>query len=165
VNAILRRAGINVDARDGIPDLAAGSKVDGSVIVTKSDAGNYVQKTVKVALTAATDTTVGGVLKWANPETVSIIVGRVIFDVTTKSTGAATLDVGYNAAGDTSADTLMDGLDVGTAAGVFDNIENQGTNGKSTAKMASGGYIVATASATVAGLVGNAYITYICLDA
>lgn len=165
VNAILRRAGINVDAKDGIPNLASGAKVNDSVIVTKSDTGSYVTKTVKVALTAATTTAAGGVLKWANPEDVSILVTRVIFDVTTKSTGAATLDVGYNLAGDTSDDTLMDQLDVGTAAGTFDNIENQGAHGVATVKMASGGYIVATASATVAGLVGNAYITYLCLDA
>lgn len=116
---------------------------------------------LKVALTPATGTTVGGVLKLQNPEGADLIITRIVFDVTTKSTGAATLDVGVDDDGATSNDTLMDGLDVGTAAGVFDNVKNGGTNGKAAVKWPTGYYIVATASASVAGLVGNAYIEYI----
>lgn len=116
---------------------------------------------LKVPLTAATGTTVGGVLKLVNPEGADLLITRVLFDITTKSTGAATLDVGVDDDGATSNDTIMDGLDVGTAAGLFDNIENQGTNGKSAVRWPSGYYLVATASASVAGLVGNAYIEYI----
>jgi len=116
---------------------------------------------LKVALTPVTGTAVGGVLKLVNPEGADLIITRVVFDVTTKSTGAATLDVGVDDDGATSNDTLMDGLDVGTAAGTFDNIENQGTNGKAAVSWPAGYFIVATASASVAGLVGNAYIEYI----
>jgi len=115
----------------------------------------------KVALTAATSTAVGGVLNVTNPAGVDLIITRVLFNVTTKSTGAATLDVGIDDAGDTSNDTIMDGLDVGTAAGLFDNIENQGTNGKSALRWPAGYHLVATASASVAGLVGYAYIEFI----
>lgn len=121
----------------------------------------YEQGVYKVALTAATTTAAGGVLKLQNPEGADLIITRIIFDVTTKSTGAATLDVGIDDDGANSNDTLMDGLDVGTAAGTFDNIENQGTNGVSSKKWPSGYYIVATASATVAGLVGYAYIQWV----
>jgi len=115
--------------------------------------------TVRVALAAAD--TAGGVLAWANPTGGSIIATRVVFDVTTKATGACTIDVGVAADGTTSADTVMDGLDVGTAAGVFDNIENQGTNGKSALKLTSSQYITASRTGgAAAGLVGYAYITY-----
>ena len=115
----------------------------------------------KVALTAATDTTAGGVLSLANPEGVDLIVTRLVLDITTEATGAATVDGGIAANGTTSSDTLIDGADVGTAAGVFDNIENGGTNGKAAARWDSDEYLTITASATLAGLVGNAYIEYI----
>jgi hypothetical protein len=113
-----------------------------------------------VALTAATVTTGGAVLSLANPEGVDLIVTRLILDITTQSTGAATVDAGIAADGTTSSDTLIDGKSV-AAAGVFDNIEDQGTNGKSAVKWGASEYLTITASATLAGLVGNAYIDYI----
>lgn len=112
----------------------------------------------------------GGVFAWQNPEDVAIIVTRVILDVTTKTTGACTVDVGPGATATTVADELMDGLDVGTAAGVFDNIENQGTDGKSTARLAANGgavdYVTGSeASGAIAGIVGTFHIFYILTDA
>lgn len=105
--------------------------------------------------------TAGGVLAWANPTGGSILVQRVILDVTTKATGACTLDVGVAANGTTLNDTLLDGVDVGTAAGVFDNIENQGTNGVAAKKVTSSQYVTASkATGAAAGLVGYAYIHY-----
>jgi len=114
----------------------------------------------KVAL-AALDTG-GGVLAWQNPEAVSIIIDRIEFDVTTKSTAASTVDVGTTATNaTTSSDNLMDGLDVGTAAGVFDNLGDAGTNGKAKQKLAAGKWVTASkASGACAGLVGYAYIHY-----
>lgn len=115
----------------------------------------------KVALTAATDDTAGGVLSLANPEGVDLIITRLILKLTTASTGAATVDGGIAADGETSSDTLIDGLDVNAAAGVFDNIDDQGTNGQSVLAWSASQYLTITASATVAGLVGYAYIEYI----
>lgn len=117
-------------------------------------------KTAKVALTATTGTSGGGILAWANPEGRSIIVTRFMIDITTGSTGAATGDFGVAANGTTSADTLLDGYNMQTT-GVADSIENGGTNGDAAIKMTSTQYITGTASATVAGLVGSAYIQYI----
>lgn len=114
----------------------------------------------KVALTAATTNAVGGVLKLKNPEGVDLFITRLVLDITTKSTGAATVDGGVDDGGDVSSDNLIDGLDVNAAAGVFDNIENGGTSGKVTVKWPAGHYVVISASATVAGLVGNAYIQW-----
>jgi hypothetical protein len=119
-----------------------------------------VTKIAKIALGVAD--TAGGVLAWANPESGSIIITRVVLDVTTKSTGACTLDVGTTAtSAATSSDTLLDGVDVGTAIGTFDNVENQGTNGVAVAKLATGKWVTASkASGAAAGLVGYAYIEY-----
>ncbi len=118
----------------------------------------------RVAL-AALDTA-GGVLAWQNPEANAIIVLRVALDITTKTTGACTLDFGPAADGTTLNATLIDGLDGNAATGVFDNIENQGSTGKSTAKLAANGgatdFITGSkASGAAAGLVGNAYIYYL----
>lgn len=114
----------------------------------------------KAALTADTTGAVGGVLKLLNPEGADLIITDFILDITTKSTGAATIDAGVDDGGDVSSDTLIDGLDVNAAAGVFGSMVDGGTNG-GYVKWPAGEYIVATASATVAGLVGNAYIRYI----
>ena len=128
-----------------------------------SDTNPVALKCAKVALANAD--TAGGVLAWQNPESSAIILVRVVIDRTTKSTGACTLDVGTAANGTTSSDNLIDGLDVGTATGVGDNIEDKGTNGKSRQRMdAKGGatdYITASkATGAAAGLAGNAYIFY-----
>lgn len=108
--------------------------------------------------------TAGGVLAWQNPEAGPIIVTRLILDVTTKATGACTLDAGTAANGTTSNDGLLDGVDVGTAAGTFDNLGNAGVNGRARQKLAAGQFVtVSQASGAVAGLVGTALIAYVVL--
>lgn len=118
--------------------------------------GTYV-----VALTAATDTTAGGVLSLANPEGVDLILpgGGFVLDITTASDGAAAVDAGIAANGTTSSDTLIDGASVATAA-VLDNVADKGTNG-GPVKWGSAQYLTITASADASGLVGNAYIRWI----
>lgn len=115
----------------------------------------------KVALTAVTGTTAGGVLSLANPEGADLIVTRLILDITTPSTGAATVDAGIAADGETSSDILIDGASVATAAKVLDNVSDGGSNGKARQKWSASQYLTITASATLAGLVGNAYIEYV----
>ena len=109
--------------------------------------------------------TAGGILAWQNPESSAIVVVRLVIDRTTKSTGACTADFGTAADGTTSADNLLDGVDAGAAAGVEDNIEDKGTNGKARQRLdAKGGttdYVTGSkATGAAAGLVGNAYIFY-----
>ena len=119
------------------------------------DTGKWITGDLAAAATA------GGVLSVANPENTSILVDRVILDVTTAATGAATIDVGVAADGTTSSDTLLDGLDVNTATGTFDNIDSQGTNGNSVVKVTSSQFITASeATGDVTGLVGKYYIRY-----
>lgn len=119
------------------------------------------RRTAKVALGSATGN--GGVLAWANPEGVPIDIEGVKLDVTTKTTGAATIDVGVAANGTTTADNLIDGQDIGTAAGLFSTGKNGGTNGKPDQRMTASQFVTGTASANPAGLVGYAYITYLIL--
>jgi len=116
-------------------------------------------KVRKVAL-AAVDTA-GGVFAWQNTEDSAVLVHRVLLDVTTQTSGACTVDVGMTATNaTTSADNLIDGLSLATA-GLYDNIEDQGTNGTSRQKVAAGKWITGSkASGATAGLVGNAYIVY-----
>lgn len=115
----------------------------------------------KAALIAVTGTTAGGVLSLANPEGADIIVTRLVLDITTEATGAATVDAGIAANGSTSSDNLIDAGNVGAAVAVLDNVSDGGTNGKARQKWGSSQYLTITASATLAGMVGNAYIQYI----
>ena len=125
-----------------------------------SDAERMV-KIVKVELKSGE--TGGGILSWVNPEDTDIIITRVIVDVTTKTSAACTIDIGTTAtSATTSSDDLLDGIDVGTSVGLFDNIFNKGSNGKSKEKLAPGKWITASkASGVAAGLKGYAYIYYI----
>lgn len=121
--------------------------------------GRGVTKMYKVALAAAD--TAGGVLSLANPEGVTLIVKSLVIDVTTKSTAASTVDAGIAANGTTSNDTLIDGVDTGTAAGTFDTQKDAGTNGAGARRWGATEYLtISKASGAAAGLVGFAYIDY-----
>ena len=128
-----------------------------------SDTTPVAVKCAKVAL--ATSDAAGGVVAWQNPESNAIVITRVVVDLTTKATAACTVDIGSAANATTSADNLLDGLDVNAATGVFDNIADKGTNGKEKQRLdAKGGttdHVTASkATGAAAGLVGNAYIFY-----
>ena len=107
-----------------------------------------------IDLVAATTTAAGGVVRQANPEGVDLIITRAILRTTTHSTGAATLDIGVAADGTTASDTLLDGIAVGSAAKIADNINDAGTNGKARLVWGASEFVTATASATTAGMVG-----------
>lgn len=115
---------------------------------------------LKVPLTAAGTTAAGGVLKVENTFGADVIVTRFLVDVETGASGAVTIDAGVHATGAATSDTLIDGQSV-QAAGVFDNVGNGGTNGKAAVLWKKGEFIVASASADAAGLVGHAYVDFI----
>lgn len=112
-------------------------------------------------LTAATTTTGGDALGLANPEGADLLITRFMLNITTAATGSANVDAGVAADATTSADDLIDGADVGSAAAIFDNIDDQGTNGQSLLEWGSDEYVTVTPSATLAGLVGKYYIEYV----
>ena len=122
----------------------------------------------KIAL-AAVDTA-GGLFAWQAPARAFVTAVKV--DVTTPATGACTADIGYTtASAATLSDTIIDGADVHTAADVFDNVADAGTNGilggttntgDQQLVAASGKWVTgSTASGASAGIVGNAYIFYV----
>lgn len=120
---------------------------------------NY-EKEVVVRVALADAATAGGVAAVANPFGAKAIITRFVIDVTTVATGAATVDAGVATNGTTSSDILIDGLNVNAAAGLFDNIENKGTNGKARQLWSATQYVtISQASGDVTGLVGYAYIT------
>lgn len=140
-----------VNGNDAVNDLIIGGPVP-----TAADS-RIINERVLVRKLTASDAA-GGVLSILLSET--ILVTKVVIAVTTVSTGACTIDVGFAATSVTN-DSLIDGLDVNAATGVFDNITDKGTNGKSRQLVASTKYITATkASGATAGLVGYAYIHY-----
>jgi len=114
------------------------------------------------SLTAGTTTAGGDCLNLANPEGADLLITRFILNITTEATGAATADAGVAATG-TSNDELLDGVDIGTAAAIFDNIEDciDGNVAQAVVEWGSDEYVTVTPSATAAGLVGTYYIEYL----
>jgi len=104
-------------------------------------------------------------LAWQNPEDHAIIVTRLIVDLTTAGgTDTAVLDFGPANDDTTHSDGLINGANANAIA-IYDNIEDQGTNGQSVCKLdAAGGttdYITGQILTEAANsLVGNAYIFY-----
>lgn len=102
---------------------------------------------------------------WENPEASKIIVTRVLINITTAGgTSSSALDVGVVADATSTADTLIDGLDL-NATGIFDNITDKGENGKSRQIVDENGgtndYITGKILAqNAAALVGKYYIFY-----
>ena len=115
----------------------------------------------KTALTAVTSTAAGGALSLQNPEGVDLIITDLVLDITTPATGAATVDAGMSGASVATSDNLIDAGNVGAAAIVLSNGSEGGTNGKGARRWPSGEYLTITASATLLGLVGNAYVRWI----
>ena len=113
--------------------------------------------------------TVGGAaLQAANLTAVTFpaaaMILRAWLDITTASTGASTIDVGYTATtATTTSDTLLDGVS-GTPAAVFDSMNaalDSGANAKAQ-KAASAKWITMTsASGDTTGLVGKLYVQYV----
>jgi hypothetical protein len=93
------------------------------------------------------------------------VILRVLLDVTTVSTGASTIDVGYTAvSATTSSDTLLDGVDGNAAIALFDSMDaslDLGANAHAQ-KAVSGKWITLDeASGDTTGLVATLYIQYI----
>ena len=118
----------------------------------------FHRDTLYGSITAATTTSGGDAISLANPYGERVLVGDFVMDVSTPATGAANMDAGIGASASTSYDTLIDGVDVGSAAIVANNIDNKGSNGGRNVAWPSAHYITATPSATLAGLVGAYYV-------
>lgn len=118
---------ITCDSTTGKTQVEVAQKLELSVKGWYNEAGgtgSTRQRERFVVALAASDAG-GGVLNFGNPWGVECFVD-IIVHVTTKSTAACTVDVGVAATG-TSDDSIIDGLDVGTAIGTFSN-DNEAYN-------------------------------------
>lgn len=103
----------------------------------------------------------GGVISVANPFGRAMFINRMLVYTTVKSTGASTVDFGVAANGTTSSKTLLDLLDLGTAVGVFSNVDDKGTLGKGRQLLGATQFVTGSQNTgAVAGLVGFAYIEF-----
>jgi hypothetical protein len=110
---------------------------------------------MRIPLVAAADN--GGIVSQANPYGRQVWIGRTALYITTGAS-SGTADIGVAANGSTSSDTLLDGV-ANNAAGVFNNIDDKGTNGKSRQLWGATQFVTATqVSGTVTGLVGFLYV-------
>lgn len=103
------------------------------------------------ALVADTLAAAGGVLTLQNNTGYDVYVASIVLDVTTKSTGIATMSAG-TAATVVLASNLVSAADVSTAAVIA-------TAAGKVARWTNGGYLTVSGSATLAGLVGTYTIT------
>ncbi len=127
-------------------------------------AGVAFDRSPKVVIKALSGAAIhAAVVNWQNPEAVSIIIKRIIIDVTTPATSAASLDAGTTSVGATTAsDNLIDGIDVHTAAGLFSTLDGDATNAKQQQKLAAAKWVTfKEISGDITGLVANAYIEYV----
>ena len=103
---------------------------------------------------------------WQNPESVKILVQKVMVDITTAGgTATAVLNVGTAANATTGSDNLIDGADLNATA-VYDTIDDQGTNGNANGKLDENGgttdYITGQIKVEAASsLAGKYYIFYV----
>lgn len=148
----------------GLVDFQGGVKINGQPLTTNAEEVNQltgIDRAVKVAVVSlsAVDAA-GGVFAWTPGA--AAIIQRVFVDVTTKSTGACTVDIGVAANGTTLSDSLIDGLDVGTGTGLFDNFSDEGSNSSPFQRCGATQFVTGSkASGAAAGLKGNVYIEYV----
>ena len=110
--------------------------------------------------------TTSGVIAYSrNPERTPVIATLARVHIKVGSSAACTLDIG-TAATNVLSDNQMDGVSVNAAANtVYDNIEDQGTNGTSRQYVPAGGFFTAAvASGDANGLQADFYWNYQLLD-
>ena len=119
--------------------------------------------TQNLAVVPITPTGASGVIAaWAPPGAASQLITRVIVNVTTKSTGAANLNVGIAANATTSNSSLIAAVAVGSAAVVLDSMTGlSGLIPAAAQSIPSASYVTFNASAATTGMVATAYIFYL----
>lgn len=144
---------LNVGSDTGQLEIreAGSSKSNG---VQRDQMSKFAGFVIKGSLTASDSA--AGIFSEENTFGTDLLVLRIVLFVTTAATGSCTVDIGEGSSSSTSYDNIIDGLDVGSGAGAFDNLGDPGTNGHSVRVWRSGEYVNASmASGATAGLVGT----------
>lgn len=139
--------GLHSDAADKVQLYAGGSEI------AEFSASALPVASVEINITGQSGTGIKS--STANPFGYDVMILGAYAQVTTEATGAATVDAGVAADAVTSNDTTFDGLDVGSAAGLFTNFEDAGTNGEVSKLWGSSQFFNVNANADIAGLVAN----------
>jgi len=128
-----------------------------------ASATKYVSENVLIATGSLTAGAAGAkIFGWQNTRVSgAVIVLKILINITTASTAAATINVGQ-AATDTTSDNLLDGgaLD---AVDTLNNVDDKGTNGALTRLVADDAYVTGyegTGSLASTDLVGTYTIFY-----
>ena len=74
---------------------------------------------------------------------------------------AMEIDVGIGSGASTSYNTLIDGLDVNSETGAFDNIKDKGTNGEEVHLWTSSHYITASMKTGSAAAIAGKYAVHV----
>jgi len=108
-----------------------------------------------VKLTLGSSPGTCGVLAWPSPFAEDVVIGKAIVKIEAASTGG--LDIGVGASATAFSDNLLDSVST-SATGVFDNITDKGTNGRSRQLLAAGAYVTATTQLTPGTLSGYVFL-------
>ena len=122
--------------------------------VGRADVSKYAGTWIKGSLTASDSG--GGVFSEQNTYGSDLVVLRVVIMVTTEaSDSAARVDIGTASGATTSSDNLLDDLNV-SDVGLYDNLDDKGSNGNTVLKWGASQYITASrAAGATSGLVGT----------
>ena len=128
--------------------------------VTRSKAAATAGKWATGSLTASDSA--AGMFQLTNSTGSNMLVTRVLIYLTTKTSGDCTVDIGVGSSASTVYNNLIDGLDIHTAVGVFDNITDKGSSGTSRQIWTNGQYVNGSvASGNSAGVVGFYAVHYV----
>ena len=117
------------------------------------------ENTAKITLGVATGALTQSLVQWQPPNNAEDVIITLVY-VSVQTTGAANLECGTAISNSIGSSNLIDALPL-SAPGLFDNITDKGSSGKSRQYLTAGSFVVASPDATPAGLVGSMYITYI----
>ena len=122
--------------------------------VGRADVSKFAGTWIKGSLTASD--AAGGVCREENSYGSDLVVLRVVIFVSTgASDSSVRVDIGTAANATTSADTLIDNLNV-SDIGLYDNLDDKGTNGNTVLKWGNNQFINASrAAGATSGLVGT----------
>jgi hypothetical protein len=142
---------------------------DGKVVArwggaSTPSSGNTSYRVPQVAVTplGVVDTG-GGIFSLQNSLGYDVLVTRLLLNITTAaSTAVSQGSFGYTTTSTGSTSNLIDTLSLSAATGLFDNITDKSTNGKSRQIWVNGNYLTGSkTSGSASGLAGYAYIEYV----
>ena len=118
-------------------------------------AGTWLQGSL-VASDAA-----GGIISLQNSFGTNLIVTRMVIYLTATNGETMTIDVGIGSGASTSYNTLIDGLNVNSETGAFDNIKDKGDSGEEIHLWTSAHYITASKATGSAASIAGKYAVHV----